>query len=61
VGAQGTAEDRGGLVIDHVGVGVSNLEQSKASYQQALHPLGYQVQLKRDGSVGFGRNGKPDS
>jgi catechol 2,3-dioxygenase-like lactoylglutathione lyase family enzyme len=47
-------------VIDHVGLGVSNLEQSKAFYQQALHPLGYQVLLERDGSVGFGRNGKPD-
>jgi hypothetical protein len=51
---------RGGLVIDHVGLGVSNLEQSKAFYRQALHPHGYQVLLERDGSVGFGRNGKPD-
>jgi hypothetical protein len=51
---------RGGLVIDHVGLGVSNLEQSKVFYRQALHPHGYQVLLERDGSVGFGRNGKPD-
>lgn len=47
-------------MIDHVGLGVSNLEQSKAFYRQALQPLGYQVLLERDGSVGFGRNGKPD-
>jgi catechol 2,3-dioxygenase-like lactoylglutathione lyase family enzyme len=47
-------------VIDHVGLGVSNLEQSKVFYRQALHPHGYQVLLERDGSVGFGRNGKPD-
>lgn len=47
-------------MIDHVGLGVSNLEQSKAFYRQALHPHGYQVLLERDGSVGFGRNGKPD-
>jgi catechol 2,3-dioxygenase-like lactoylglutathione lyase family enzyme len=37
-------------VIDHVGLGVSDLEQSKAFYQQALFPLGYQLLLERDGS-----------
>ena len=47
-------------MIDHVGLGVSDLEQSKAFYQRALRPLGYQLLLERDGSVGFGRNGKPD-
>jgi catechol 2,3-dioxygenase-like lactoylglutathione lyase family enzyme len=47
-------------VIDHVGLGVSDLEQSKAFYQQALGPLGYQLLLERDGSAGFGRDGKPD-
>jgi catechol 2,3-dioxygenase-like lactoylglutathione lyase family enzyme len=47
-------------VIDHVGLGVSDLEQSKVFYQQALGPLGYQLLMERDGSAGFGRNGKPD-
>ena len=47
-------------MIDHVGLGVSDLEQSRAFYQQTLHPLGYRVLLERDGSVGFGRNDKPD-
>jgi catechol 2,3-dioxygenase-like lactoylglutathione lyase family enzyme len=47
-------------VIDHVGLGVSDLERSKAFYQQALDPLGYRLLLVRDGSVGLGRNGKPD-
>ena len=47
-------------MIDHVGLGVSDLEQSKAFYQQALGPLGYQLLMERDGSAGFGRNGKPD-
>jgi catechol 2,3-dioxygenase-like lactoylglutathione lyase family enzyme len=47
-------------VIDHVGLGVSDLEESKAFYQQALGPLGYQLLTERDGSAGFGRNGKPD-
>jgi catechol 2,3-dioxygenase-like lactoylglutathione lyase family enzyme len=44
----------------HVGLGVSDLEQSKAFYQQALGPLGYQLLTERDGAAGFGRNGKPD-
>jgi catechol 2,3-dioxygenase-like lactoylglutathione lyase family enzyme len=47
-------------VIDHVGLGVSDLEQSKAFYQQALGPLGYQLLMERSGSAGLGRNGKPD-
>jgi catechol 2,3-dioxygenase-like lactoylglutathione lyase family enzyme len=47
-------------VIDHVGLGVSDLEPSRAFYEQALAPLGYQVLIERDGSLGFGRDGKPD-
>jgi len=47
-------------VIDHVGLGISDLEESKAFYQQALGPLGYQLLMERDGSAGFGRDGKPD-
>ena len=47
-------------MIDHVGLGVSDLEQSKAFYQQALGPLGYQLLKEHDGSAGFGSNGKPD-
>jgi catechol 2,3-dioxygenase-like lactoylglutathione lyase family enzyme len=47
-------------MIDHVGLGVSDLAQSKAFYRQALGALGYQVLLERDDSVGFGRDGKPD-
>ena len=39
---------------------VSDLEQSKAFYQQALRPLGYQLLMERDGSAGLGRNAKPD-
>jgi catechol 2,3-dioxygenase-like lactoylglutathione lyase family enzyme len=47
-------------VIDHVGLGVSDLDRSKAFYQRALDPLGYRPLLERDDSVGFGRDGKPD-
>jgi catechol 2,3-dioxygenase-like lactoylglutathione lyase family enzyme len=47
-------------MIDHVGLGVRDLEHSKAFYQQALRPLGYTLLMERDGSAGFGMNGKPD-
>jgi catechol 2,3-dioxygenase-like lactoylglutathione lyase family enzyme len=47
-------------VIDHIGLGVSDLERSRAFYEQALAPLGYQVLVERDGSLGFGHNAKPD-
>ena len=47
-------------MIDHVGLGVSDLERSRAFYEQALAPLGYQVLIERDGSLGFGHNAKPD-
>ena len=47
-------------MIDHVGLGVSDLEESKAFYQQALGPLDYQLLIEREGSAGFGRNAKPD-
>jgi catechol 2,3-dioxygenase-like lactoylglutathione lyase family enzyme len=47
-------------MIDHVGLGVSDLERSRAFYERALEPLGYQVLIERDGSLGFGRDGKPD-
>ena len=47
-------------MIDHVGLGVSDLERSRAFYEKALAPLGYQVLIERDGSLGFGHNAKPD-
>ena len=51
---------REGLVIDHVGLGVSDLERSVAFYRQALAPLGYQLLITREGTAGFGRERKPD-
>ena len=47
-------------MIDHIGLGVSDLEASKAFYLRALEPLGYRLLMERDGSAGFGRDGKPD-
>ena len=48
-------------MIDHIGLGVSDLEESKAFYHQALRPLGYQLLMERDGSAGFGSNGSRTS
>jgi catechol 2,3-dioxygenase-like lactoylglutathione lyase family enzyme len=47
-------------VIDHVGLGVSDLERSRAFYEQALAALGYRLLVESDSSAGFGRDGKPD-
>jgi catechol 2,3-dioxygenase-like lactoylglutathione lyase family enzyme len=48
-------------VLDHVGVHVSDFEQSKRFYEQALSPLGYELIMEPSVSAaGFGRWGKPD-
>ncbi len=54
-------------MIDHTGINVSNFEQSKKFYTEALAPLGYQLLKKFDASgtgfvamAGFGIDGKPD-
>jgi catechol 2,3-dioxygenase-like lactoylglutathione lyase family enzyme len=48
-------------MIDHVTANVSDFEQAKRFYEQALGPLGYSVQAEFDGAAGFGaREGMPD-
>jgi catechol 2,3-dioxygenase-like lactoylglutathione lyase family enzyme len=48
-------------VLDHVGVPVSDFEQSKRFYAAALSPLGYELIMEPSVSAaGFGRWGKPD-
>jgi catechol 2,3-dioxygenase-like lactoylglutathione lyase family enzyme len=47
-------------MIDHIGLIVSHLEQSKAFYLSALAPLGYELIMEVEGWAGFGINGKPD-
>ena len=54
-------------MIDHTGVAVTNYENSKQFYTQALAPLGYQVIMvvpkeytKGRGVCGFGVPPKPD-
>jgi catechol 2,3-dioxygenase-like lactoylglutathione lyase family enzyme len=46
-------------VLDHVGIGVSDLERSRGFYEDALAPLDMSVVLAFPGAVGFGRDGKP--
>jgi catechol 2,3-dioxygenase-like lactoylglutathione lyase family enzyme len=54
-------------MIDHTGINVSNLEESKKFYVAALAPLGYELLKEFDAAVtsfgclaGFGVDGKPD-
>ena len=47
-------------MIDHVGLGVSDLGASRAFYEQALRPLGYALLMPFDDAAGFGVDGKPD-
>lgn len=41
-------------MIDHVVIGVADIEASRGFYEQALAPLGLAVVLDRPGYVGFG-------
>jgi catechol 2,3-dioxygenase-like lactoylglutathione lyase family enzyme len=50
-------------VIDHIGITVSNYENSKAFYRAALAPLGYELiteVVEAGPHAGFGQGGKPD-
>ena len=46
-------------MFDHIGIGVSNLQASKAFFLQALAPLGVVVAMEVPDAVGLGRNRKP--
>jgi len=47
-------------MLDHVGFAVSDYEQSKAFYAQALAPLGIALLMEPVAqAAGFGRDGKP--
>ena len=47
-------------MIDHVTLNVRDVESSKAFYEQALRPLGYELMSDFPGGCGFGAEGKPD-
>ncbi len=48
------------MIIDHIGFSVSNYENSKAFYTQALAPLGISLIMEVMGWGGFGKEGKPE-
>ena len=48
-------------MLDHVGIRVSDFEQSKRFFTEALSPLGYELIMEPSVSTaGFGRRGKPE-
>jgi catechol 2,3-dioxygenase-like lactoylglutathione lyase family enzyme len=47
-------------MIDHMGLSVRDLAQSRAFYEAALASLGYRCILEFDEAVGFGVPPKPD-
>ena len=48
-------------MIDHISIGVSDLQASTAFYKAVLSPLDYELRDDRPETVGFGRRGKPHS
>ncbi len=48
------------MVIDHLGIVVSDRERSKAFYAQCLAPLGIALVREVEGWAGFGRGLKPE-
>ena len=46
-------------MLDHIGLGVTDVAKSKAFYEQALSPLGYKVLMDFGEAVGFGVD-RPD-
>ena len=45
-------------MIDHVALYVSDLDQSRRFYEQALEPLSYGVAFEMEGLVAFGPEGR---
>ena len=48
------------MIIDHIGLVVSDGEKSKAFYSQCLAPLGIGIVMEVEGWAGFGRDNKPE-
>ncbi len=46
-------------MIDHLGIGVSDLGRSRAFYERALVPLGIEVIMQVPGALGMGKDRKP--
>jgi catechol 2,3-dioxygenase-like lactoylglutathione lyase family enzyme len=48
------------MIIDHIGVAVTDFERAKEFYGEALAPLGISLVSEFDRWAGFGRDGKPE-
>ncbi len=48
------------MIIDHIGIAVSDTERSKQFYLQCLAPLGIELVMEVEGWAGVGRDGKPE-
>jgi catechol 2,3-dioxygenase-like lactoylglutathione lyase family enzyme len=48
------------VIIDHIGLAVSDYEKSKQFFSRALAPLGIQLVMEIQGWAGFGKAGKPE-
>jgi len=48
------------MIIDHIGIAITDYDKSKAFYLKALAPLDIELIAETQGWAGFGKNGKPD-
>ena len=48
------------MIIDHIGIAVSDYENSLVFYAKTLAPLRIVKIMEYDGWAGFGRDGKPE-
>lgn len=48
------------MILDHIGMAVSDGAASKLFFSAALAPLGITVLMEVDGWVGMGKGGKPE-
>ena len=48
------------MIIDHIGLEVTDYQKSKDFYIKALSPLGIELIMEIEGFSGFGVNGKPE-
>ena len=48
------------MIIDHIGLAVSDYQRSRDFFQKALAPLGIELVMEVEGWAGWGRGGKPE-
>lgn len=48
------------MILDHVGITVSNYEKSKQFYTKILRPLDIELVSEYDGWAGFGKKGRAE-